>query len=181
MRIISGKYKSQTIEFPKSKLVRPTTDRNKEAIFNILNNIIDFEGLKVLDLYAGSGSLGLEALSRGAEFVHFVEMDFKVSQVLMKNIKKLNCENQCKIFNSDCVSFSAFRNQVKYDLILADPPFFKDDIHQVFKNIINNNFLSEIGTFLIERSIQTKANDEEQFGINTFRKLGDSVIYIYEV
>lgn len=181
MRIISGKYKSQKIEFPKSNLVRPTTDRNKEAIFNILNNIIDFDGLKVCDLYAGSGSLGLEALSRGAEYVHFVEMDFKVSQVLYKNIKRLNAENQCKIFNSDCVSFSSFNHSIKYDLILADPPFFKDDIHQVYKNIIQNDFLSEIGTFVIERSIQTKLKDEEQFSLNAFRRLGDSLIYIYEV
>jgi len=181
MRIIAGKYKSQTVEFPKSKLVRPTTDRNKEAIFNILNNIIDFEGIMVCDLYAGSGSLGLEALSRGAELVHFVELDFKVSQVLLKNIRNLNSENQCKIFNSDCQSFTSFTPAAKYDLILADPPFFKNDIHRVYKNLIENNFLSEIGTILIERSIQTKEKDETEFGLKAFRKLGDSLIYLYEV
>jgi len=181
MRIITGKYKSQVIEFPKSKLVRPTTDRNKEAIFNSLNNIIDFEGISVCDLYAGSGSLGLEALSRGAVLVDFVEMDFKVTQTLQKNIQKLNAENSCKIFNRDCISFTSSIPVCKYDLILADPPFFKDDIHQVFFNIKTNNFLSEIGTVIIERSIQTQKKDEVEFGLKPFKRLGDSLIYLFEI
>ncbi|GAB4133700.1 MAG: 16S rRNA (guanine(966)-N(2))-methyltransferase RsmD [Ignavibacteriales bacterium] len=180
MRIIAGKYKSQLIDFPKSKLVRPTTDRNKEAIFNSLNNIIDFDGVNVCDLYAGSGSLGLEALSRGAANVDFVEMDFKVSQTLKKNIEKLKAEKYCRIFNRDCLSFSNTTPIEKYDLILADPPFFKDDIHNVFKNLIANNFLSEIGTVIIERSIQTRQKDEAEFGIKAFKRLGDSLIYLFE-
>jgi 16S rRNA (guanine966-N2)-methyltransferase len=181
MRIITGKYKSQIIEFPKSKLVRPTTDRNKEAIFNSLNNIIDFNGISVCDLYAGSGSLGLEALSRGASHVDFVEMDFEVSKTLRKNIEKLKAENHCQIFIRDCISFTSFVPLIRYDLILADPPFFKDDIHQVFANIKANSFLSEIGTVIIERSIQTQKKDENEFGLKPFKRLGDSLIYLFEI
>lgn len=180
MRIIAGKYRSLKIDFPKSKLVRPTTDRNKEAIFNILNNIIDFRGITVCDLYAGSGSLGLEALSRGAGDVDFVEMDFKVSQTLKKNIEKLKAEKYCRIFNRDSLSFTNSIQNNKYDLILADPPFFNDDIHAVFKNLLMNDFLSDIGTIVIERSIQTKETDELEFGIKAFKRLGDSLIYLYE-
>ena len=82
MRIIAGQFKGRVIKFPNSKLVRPTTDKTKESIFNYLVHSINFDGVKVCDIYAGSGSLGLEALSRGAAEVHFVEKDFHVSKML---------------------------------------------------------------------------------------------------
>ena len=76
MRIIAGEYKGHTILVPKSKFVRPTTDRVRETLFNLLNNRIDFEDINVLDIYAGSGSLGWECLSRGSAIIHFVEKNF---------------------------------------------------------------------------------------------------------
>ncbi|MCX7875047.1 MAG: 16S rRNA (guanine(966)-N(2))-methyltransferase RsmD [Melioribacteraceae bacterium] len=180
MRIIAGKYKGRVVKFPKSDLVRPTTDRNKESIFNYLTNQIDFEGIKALDIYAGSGSLGLEALSRGASEVHFVEKDFRVSKMLEENISSLNAKNECKIFRMEALRFSKLKDHEKYNLILADPPFFQHDIHTVVKNLIVNNFLIEDGILLVERSIQTKEKDQEAFQQEYFRKLGDSLIYIFD-
>lgn len=180
MRIIAGIYKGRTVKFPKSDLVRPTTDRNKESIFNYLTHSIDFDGIKVLDIYAGSGSLGLEALSRGASEVHFVEKDFKVSKMLEENINSLQANDFCKIFRMEAVRFSKITEHDKYDLILADPPFFHFDIHTVTKNLIEKNFLNEEGVLLIERSIQTKKEDEKEFQQQHFRKLGDSLIYIFQ-
>jgi 16S rRNA (guanine966-N2)-methyltransferase len=180
MRIIAGKYKGRIVKFPQSDLVRPTTDRNKESIFNYLVNQIDFDGIKVLDIYAGSGSLGLEALSRGAEEVHFVEKDFRVSKMLEENINSLNAKENCKIFRTEAVRFSKMKEHDQYELILADPPFFHFDIHKVVKNLINNNFLKEDGVLLVERSIQTKEKDEKEFQQENFRKLGDSLIYIFD-
>lgn len=179
MRIIAGKYKGRIIKFPKSNLVRPTTDKNKESIFNYLTNQIDFDEIKVLDIYAGSGSLGLEALSRGAAEVHFVEKDFHVSKMLEENILSLNAKDECKIYRTDAIRFSKMKTHEKYNLILADPPFFQYDIHIVVRNILENNFLDEEGIFLVERSIQTKEKDEEAFQQTYFRKLGDSLIYIF--
>ena len=142
MRIISGYLGGRVIKVPDSKLIRPTTDRVRETLFNILNNKIDFDGIKVLDLYAGSGSLGFEALSRGAAEIHFVEKNFVIYNNLMNNIKSLSVENNCKIFKMDVVRYtsSAF---YKYDLILADPPFFKDEIHIAAKNILQNELFSK--------------------------------------
>jgi len=177
MRIIAGKFKGRTIKFPNSKLVRPTTDKTKESIFNYLVHSIDFDGIKVCDIYAGSGSLGLEALSRGAGVVHFVEKDFHVSKMLQENISSLDAEDSCKIYRMDAVRFSKMTEQEKYDLILADPPFFKNDIHQVVKNILEKNFLSENGLMIVERSVQTKKEDREAFSIEPFKRLGDSLIY----
>lgn len=180
MRIISGKYKSRTIKTPDPKFTRPTTDIVKESIFNMLQNKIDFADISVLDIYAGSGSLGLEALSRGAKEVHFIEMNFPVFKILLANIKSLNAEDSCRIFKRSAVKFTESVEHQKYDLIFADPPFFKDDIHQVYKNIIDANFLSEDGIFIIERSIQTKEKDIEAFKLEPLKKIGDSLIYWYE-
>lgn len=179
MRIIAGTFKGRTIKFPNSKLVRPTTDKVKESLFNYLSNQIDFEGIKVCDIYAGSGSLGLEALSRGAEEVHFVEKDFYVVKVLKENISSLNSESKCKIFKTEALRFSKMKNHERYDLILADPPFFKDDIHSVVRNLLERNFLSDDGILLVERSIQTKEKDIENFQCEPFKKIGDSLIYLF--
>ncbi|MEN8194689.1 MAG: 16S rRNA (guanine(966)-N(2))-methyltransferase RsmD [Bacteroidota bacterium] len=179
MRIISGKFKGRIIKFPKSKLVRPTTDKNKEAIFNILNNQIDFDGIKACDIYAGSGSLGLETLSRGADKVHFIEKNFHVQKMLKENIASLNSDDNCKVLKMSALKFSSMEDHDQYDLIILDPPFFQDDIHQVVKNLLVNNFLKKNGILLVERSIQTEKKDVENFGINPAKRLGDSLIYIY--
>ena len=180
MRIIAGEYRGRTIKFPKSNLVRPTTDKNKEAIFNMLRRYVDFDGIKVCDIYAGSGSLGLEALSRGADEVHFVEKDFKVQKMLNENIESLDASQYCTIFRMEALRFSKLKDRGPYDLVITDPPFFKHDIHEVYKNLLENNFLTEDGVLLIERSIQTKEIDEEAFGQEAIKRLGDSLIYIFE-
>ena len=177
MRIIAGKYKGRVIKFPNSKLVRPTTDKVKESLFNFLVHNYDLEEMNVCDIYAGSGSLGLEALSRGAASVDFVEKDFHVSKMLQQNISSMGADNECKIFRMEAVKFSKLAEHQVYDLILADPPFFKDDIHRVAKNILENKFLSENGMMIIERSVQTQKEDLLAFKTEPFKKIGDSLIY----
>ena len=177
MRIISGQFKGRIIKVPKSKLVRPTTDRNKESLFNYLNNIIDFDGIKVCDIYAGSGALGLEALSRGAAEVHFVEKNFVIYKTLQENIDTFGVEDSTKIFKMEAVKFTSIGQHERYDLILADPPFFKDDVHTVLENLIGRNYLKEDGLIIIERSIQTKEKDIENFNCEPFKRMGDSLFY----
>jgi 16S rRNA (guanine966-N2)-methyltransferase len=180
MRIISGKFKGRTIKFPNSKLVRPTTDKVKESLFNYLVHNYDFDGIKVCDVYAGSGSLGLEALSRGASEVHFIEKDFLVAKMLEENISSLSANDECKLYRMDAVRFSKMQDHDIYDLILADPPFFKDDIHSAFKNFIERKYLNEDGIIIIERSIQTQKKDMESFGCEPFKRIGDSLIYLFD-
>jgi 16S rRNA (guanine966-N2)-methyltransferase len=177
MRIISGKYKGRFINVPKSNLIRPTTDRVRETLFNLLNNMIDFNGIKVLDFYSGSGSLGLECLSRGAKEVHFVEKNFFIHKNLFENIKSLNVETQCKIYKMSSVKFSQKMPETRYDLILADPPFFKDDIYSVLENIKTNKFLNPESFMVIERSIQTKEKDITNFDVEPFKLIGDTCLY----
>ena len=177
MRIISGEFKGRLIRVPDSKLIRPTTDRVRETLFNLLNNRIDFERIKVLDIYAGSGSLGLECLSRGADTIHFVEKNFPIYKNLQENIDSLGVTNNCKIFKMEAIKFSTISEHIKYDLILADPPFFKDDVYGVIDNLKTNQFLTETGTIIIERSIQTKEKDILNLKIEPFKIIGDTCLY----
>ena len=126
MRIISGYLKGKKINLPKDKLTRPLKDMVKESIFNIIEHSKDIKfeikGSKVLDLFSGSGSFGIECVSRGAERVIFNENYKNAIERLEKNLKNLNCENSCQILNSDCFNLTKNFNE-KIDLIFMDPPF----------------------------------------------------------
>lgn len=177
LRIISGEFKGRLINVPDSKFVRPMTDRVRETLFNLLNNRINFEGIKALDIYSGSGALGLECLSRGAKEVHFVEKNFSIYENLQKNIESLNVSGNCVTYKMDALKFSDSFYDMNYDLILADPPFFKEDIYNVVDRISANKYLSEGGLMIIERSIQTKNKDIEKFGAEPFKIIGDACLY----
>lgn len=177
MRIISGEFKGRFINVPKSDKIRPTTDRVRETLFNLLNNRINFDGIKVLDIYAGSGSLGLECLSRGAAEIHFVERDYVIYNNLLHNIKSLGAEDECRIFKMEAVKFSSISTHEQYDLILADPPFFKDDVYNVTENLFSNKYFNDDGLMIIERSIQTKAKDILNFNSEPFKIIGDTCLY----
>lgn len=123
MRIIGGELKSRRIAFPKTRLTRPMTDRSKETVFNIISGLVS--GKHVLDLYAGSGSLGLEALSRGALDVVFVDRADWASKVIRKNLEVLALEDKAEIFETDVIrAIKKLENQSRlFSLVFVDPPF----------------------------------------------------------
>jgi 16S rRNA (guanine966-N2)-methyltransferase len=177
LRLTSGYLKGRFINVPKSDLIRPTTERVRETIFNILSNKISFDGIKVLDLYSGSGALGFECLSRGAAEIHFVEKNAVIYRNLEQNIKALQVEKECKIFKMPALSFSSLKTDEGYDLILADPPFFKDDIYNVVANILSNRYIRSGCFMIIERSIQTKHKDVANLKVEPFKIIGDACLY----
>jgi len=177
LRLTAGELKGRFISVPKSDLVRPTTERVRETIFNVLNNKLSFAGIKVLDIYSGSGALGFECISRGADEVHFVEKNSVIYRNLEENIKLLNLESKCKIFKMPAIKFSSLKAGTEYDLILADPPFFKDDIYNVVVNILINKYLRSDCFMIVERSIQTKQKDVENFKVEPFKIIGDACLY----
>jgi len=177
LRIISGALKGRMFNAPNSHLTRPTTDRVRETIFNLLNNKIDFEGIRVLDFFAGSGALGFESLSRGAASVTFVEKNFPIYKNLQENIHSLQAEEQCEIAKADAVQYARSSEGKQFELILADPPFFQYSIYEVVKLVFEKKLLAHDGYFLIERSIQTLAKDIEGFGKEPFKRIGDTCLY----
>jgi len=121
LRIIAGDFKGRRIKTPAGEKVRPTADRVREAWFSILQRSI--RGARVLDLYAGSGALGLEALSRGATTAEFVEVHRQSLAVLKANIKSLGVEDRTTITRRDALKFAEHLHPGQYDVAFADPPY----------------------------------------------------------
>jgi 16S rRNA (guanine966-N2)-methyltransferase len=149
MRIISGFLKGKKIDFLKSSITRPLRDFVKENIFNILNHskliTIPLKNIKILDLYSGVGSFGIECISRQIGETTFVERDKTALNILKKNIKKLDIENKTEIFEGN-VSSCIEHTKKKFDIIFLDPPFaenfFINDLKNIKKlKIINRNHL----------------------------------------
>jgi 16S rRNA (guanine966-N2)-methyltransferase len=176
MRIISGKYKSRIIQTVDNLNTRPVTDRIKESIFNILVHNFSIENKNVLDLYAGSGSFGLEAISRGAKKTIFIESSPESYKILLQNIKSLDCSINSKPVKTDVKSFLE-GNTDKFDLIFCDPPFKNENTELIVKNIIEKGMLND-GGLLVFRSNYKK--DFNSTGLEIFRekKIGISYIYI---
>tara|TARA_Y100000590_G_scaffold382344_1_gene452221 strand:- start:3724 stop:4293 length:570 start_codon:yes stop_codon:yes gene_type:complete len=182
MRIISGKFKGSTLSIPKNKYTRPLKDMVKESIFNLLTHSskISFhlERSNILDLYSGSGSFGLECLSRQAKYVCFIEKEKEVLKILKNNIKKLKVENKTKIFFSDVFNFAEKQSIVltKFDLIFCDPPFDNSNIGELIKLIFNNNLLKKNGVIILHRKKNTEEKLPDYFNILDTRIYGLSKI-----
>lgn len=150
MRIISGLYKGRRIKHKLPESIRPTQDAIKETIFNILNNYLDLDGIKVLDLCAGSGSLGLESISRGADKCVFVDKNYSS----MKYIKQV-CEDFdinkdfYKLKKSDANTYT-LKTTEKFDLVFFDPPYHSDLYIKISNSLKKNSLLNSEGLILVE-------------------------------
>ena len=138
MRIIAGKKRGMKLLSPKSDVSRPITDRVKESLFSVLYSYDMPKGKIVADLFCGVGSLGIESLSRGAEFVTFVEKDPRVITILKKNVDKADFGDVSKIIKTDAFKIGAPVQHREYDLIFVDPPYVAT------KNAGNDSALSEL-------------------------------------
>ena len=161
MRIISGKYKGRHFDIPRSFKARPTTDFAKENLFNILNNMLDFEEIKALDLFSGTGSISLELLSRGCEEVTSVEMDSLHFSFLKKSQAALNDMNW-RIIRDDVFRFIR-RCSAEYNLIFADPPYALKELVEIPNMILNGNMLKEDGIFIFEHGKDYDFSQHPQF------------------
>lgn len=178
LRIISGEFKRRLIETPQSMATRPMTDRMRETLFNIIVHRFPIYDAKVLDLYSGSGSIGLEALSRGAEHITFVENGSHAIPILEKNIATLQVQNRTTVMRTDALGLSSMKSHKQYDFIFADPPFASNDIHTIYHNLINNDFCAPGGVIVIQRSIESLDADIPAFGIEPNRIIGGSALYL---
>lgn len=153
MRIISGSLGGRTIKSPKglNKHIRPTTDKARESLFNILSHRINFEGIQCIDLFCGTGSLGLECLSRGASRCTFVDTH---TRLVYENIKSLNLNDRCEIIKEEVLSFLR-RSTQRYDVGFADPPYRFQHYNELITLVSNcvDLFILEHNTPITELSI----------------------------
>ncbi|MEM9663442.1 MAG: 16S rRNA (guanine(966)-N(2))-methyltransferase RsmD [Bacteroidota bacterium] len=123
MRIIAGQFRSRPLAAPRGHATRPTSDRAREALFNALESRFSLEGADVLDLFAGTGALGLEALSRGAAAATFVESEARVLRYTRQNARTLGIEEACVFLGTDALRYLRQYQGPPFDLIMADPPY----------------------------------------------------------
>ena len=154
MRIISGIYKGRRLDPPKNISARPTTDFAKEGLFNLLQNRIDFEGCDMLDLFAGTGSIGLEFVSRGAREVTSVELAHTQQNYIISVSKQLGVKN-LSVVRGDVFKYIA-STDLQFDFIYADPPYQLPTLPTLPDIIFEKQLLKEGGMFVLEHS---KAND----------------------
>ena len=148
MRIITGRYKGRHFDIPRTFKARPTTDFAKENIFNVLQGYIDFEDATALDLFAGTGSISLELVSRGCKQVVSVEADRDHANFIRQCFKKLN-EDRDILVRGDVFRFLKSCHQ-KFDFIFADPPYALEDLAKIPDLVLNGELLNEDGIFVFE-------------------------------
>ncbi len=161
MRIISGKYKRRIISPPNNLPVRPTTDMAKESLFNILGNYIDFKEIDVLDLFAGTGNISYEFVSRGCSTVTSVDLDFGCVKFIKETAQKLDMM-EVNVIKVDAFKFLE-TTKLKYDLIFADPPYKLVNINNISNMVFNNDLLKNNGWLVIEHPGELDLSDHPRF------------------
>jgi len=150
MRIIAGNFKGRRISAVKGDNTRPTTDKIKENVFNVMGQF--FDGGRVLDLFAGSGNLGIEALSRGMDHAVFIDTNLNAIKVIKENISSLKLQGQTEVYRND--AFRALqvlaKKDAKFDLIFLDPPYGKISITELLDKIVENDLLNDDGLIMCE-------------------------------
>ncbi len=165
MRIIAGEFRGRTLRPPGDRRTRPTADRVREAWFSILGNRLS--GATVVDLFAGSGALGLEALSRGASHVEFVEIGKSAVTALRANVAALDAEERVKVHRFDALRFVDRLDEGSFDIAFADPPYGHDHGRELIRIFQSRPFAGILG-------IEHRSTDD--IGGDETRRYGDSSI-----
>lgn len=178
MRIISGKFKNQKITAPKGLETRPTSSRLRETLFNICQHYI--EGARLLDLYAGSGAIGLEALSRGAAWVTFVDNDHEAANAIRTNIKQFNLSSQTSILCGDSLKMAQRLPDLEepFQIIYLDPPYEKWDLALI--EYIDHSTLLAPGGYLFVEEAKKPEISLKNLELISERKTGRSKLFQYK-
>lgn len=177
MRVISGSRRGHKLLEFEGMEVRPTTDRVKESIFNIIQTYVP--GAKVLDMFSGSGALSMEAISRGAESAVCIDIDKRSVDIIKKNITSLRFEDKCTVVNRSCFDYIKDCRD-KFDIIFLDPPYNKGFIEPVLEAIVAKDILSEDGIVILESDNTDFHSEIKGLEIYRQKKYGRSYITIYK-
>lgn len=175
MRIIAGKFKGKKL-FSPAKNVRPTLDRVKEAVFSIVSEYL--HDASVLDLFSGSGALGLEAISRGAASCDFVDKALGSYKTIKKNIELLGAGEQATVYMKDVMSWLSISRGKKYDLVFADPPYNlqENDISKFLTRLLEGELLDDDALIVLEKFKKTELRVPNGLIVSDMRKYGDTEI-----
>lgn len=180
MKVISGTLKGRNILGYNIDGTRPTMDRVKESVFGTIQSYIP--NSIVLDLFAGSGNLGIEAISNGAKYCYFVDNNIEAIKVIKKNIDTFNIKDKSTILHNDYnESLDYFYNSnIKFDIIFVDPPYKYEIIEKVIDKVIEYNLLNEDGIIVLEFEKDKLKENYENLSLIKNKKYGEKYIYIYQ-
>ena len=180
MKVISGILKGRNIDGYNIDGTRPTMDRVKESLFGSIQNYV--KGSICLDLFAGSGGLGIEAISNGSKLCYFIDNNNEVIKVLNKNINNLNIKDKSRIILSDWKKFlnECSNNNLKFDLIFVDPPYDYDVYEKILDKVSNLNLLNENGLIILEHSNLKFKDKYNNLVLYKEKKYGNKSVNIYK-
>ena len=177
LRIISGEHKGRILTSVKKAKIRPSSDKVKGSIFNVLKD--EVEGKRVLDLFAGSGSLGIEALSRGAEFVTFVDSSPQSIKMIRRNLESLNLSKRSKTVGKDCLKVLP-KLGGKFGIIFADPPYLRGFAQKVIDLTVESDILEKNGILVLEHHRkETLEHPEEKLLYIKAKRFGDTMVSFF--
>jgi 16S rRNA (guanine966-N2)-methyltransferase len=182
MRIVGGRLKGHSLAAPQGQETRPTSDRTREAIFNILAHGIghfSVDGARVLDLFAGTGALGLEALSRGARFCQFVDDSAAARGLIRRNADSLGLIGQCKIWRRDATRLGPCAPQPPYDLVFADPPYGKGLGERALSSLVTGGWLNPQAIVVLEEAAGATVGEVQGLQLVDQRVYGDTQVRFY--
>jgi 16S rRNA (guanine966-N2)-methyltransferase len=186
MRIVSGRFKGRTLKAPGGAALRPTSDKVRQAIFNILEHAgfaaeFALEGARVVDLFAGTGALGLEALSRGAKYCLFIEEAAESRAIIRENVEALGLTGASKIWRRDATNLGALDTLAPFDLAFLDPPYRKELLAPALKGLATGGWLNPNALIIAEAAEDEAIPVVDGFDILDDRIYGDTRIAFMRV
>ncbi len=182
MRIIGGEARSRVIDAPKGMDTRPTQDKVRESLFNILQ--WEIQGKTVLDLFAGSGALGLEALSRGAEYAVFVDASLKAAKVIQENVNRLGFQGKARVIRDDwksAVGYQAYYDRNVFELVFLDPPYRMTNTGEMCGYMLSYGILAPHALIVVEHAWETPPRPADDFWVADVRRYGDTGITFFKL
>ncbi|MCO6186970.1 16S rRNA (guanine(966)-N(2))-methyltransferase RsmD [Rhizobium sp. L1K21] len=181
MRIVGGEFRGRSLRTPKSNDIRPTTDRTRESLFNILSHAYPeaLNGARVMDLFAGTGAVGIEALSRGCRFAIFVEMGVEGRSLLRENTMALNLQGRTKIFRRDATDMGVCANMEPFQFLFADPPYGKGLGEKAIASAIAGGWLADGALVILEERADIIPENLPKCRLLEERAFGDTKMHFY--
>lgn len=180
MRIIAGRFRGKQLKSPTDDAIRPTTDRVRESLFSILASRLgpNLDGTRVLDLFAGTGALGLEAVSRGASHVVFVDTEVQARGLIRDHIEMLGLGGQAKLLRRDATDLGPVESFGEFDLIFLDPPYGKGLGEQALQCALDGGWVAEGALIVLEEASDAVVNVPDGLKIDDQRVYGDTQIVL---
>ena len=181
MRVVAGKFRGAGLEAPKGLATRPTSDRVRQALFNVLEHgtpQVTFDGARVLDLFAGSGALGLEALSRGARFCLFVEESAAARAAIRRNVETLGLTGVTKIWRRDATKLGEAGRIEPFDLVFCDPPYGKGLGQRALAAALDGGWVGKDGIAALEERAGIEIDWPAPLQEIDRRRYGDTEVFI---